>query len=66
MKIDVEGMEEIRDKVRSSAYMIDELSRESEIYPKILPHLMDLFSFVKEVVSGEGKWSLRDNDDSFD
>ena len=66
MKIDLQGMEQLRDKVRSSTYMIDDLSKDSEVYQKIKPHIDDLFTFVQDVVSGREGWVVRSNEDSFD
>ena len=68
MKIDIEAMEEIRDAVRSTAYLIDHEAKQigGETYERIHPHILDLYDFVKELVSGNGKFSVRSNDDAFD
>ena len=66
MKIDLKGMEEVRDRVRSEAYVIDEIATElgQEAYDRIHPHIKNLYDFIKEITSGE--WEVRSNEDAFD
>ena len=68
MKVDYEAMEEIRDVIRSTAYLIENEIKEigGETYEKINPHILDLYAFTKELASGSGKYEVRSNDDAFD
>ena len=67
MKIDFQGMEEVRDRVRSTAYLMETIIKEigGEAEMKLKPHIQDLYNFINEVTSSD-EWSIRADDDSFD
>ena len=67
MKIDLQGMEEVRDRVRSTAYLMENIIKEigGETQMKLQSHIQDLYGFINEITSSN-KWSIRSDDDAFD
>jgi len=67
MKIDLEGYEQIRDRVRGNTVVIDQvLDKESpELHKRLTEQIRDLYQIIEDM-NDEHMWDIRDNHDKFD
>lgn len=67
MKIDLEGYEHIRDRIRGNAVVIDQVldSENPELHKRLSDQIRDLYKIVEDM-NDEHTWDIRDNHDQFD
>jgi len=66
MKIDLEGYEHLRDRIRGNTVTIDQvLDKENpELHKRLSDQLKDLYQIIEDM-NDEHTWDIRDNHDEF-
>ena len=67
MKIDLEGYEHLRDRIRGNTVVIDQvLDKENPVlHTRLKDQIRDLYKIIEDM-NDEHTWDIRDNHDQFD
>ena len=64
-KIDVEGLDELKENIRTPLYLIRAKLQENKNidYSEFQDHIEDIFGYISYIL---GNWDVRSNEDAFD